>query len=327
MNLVRIAMVILSLCGEIFAVGPILSSAIGSSQYSQSSLYSTPDRVTVHVLGLFHPNELVVSAEANHPIVALTARHKITIGDSLCTRAILSRIGGQVSFRCGEFRTSAPQISFSSADGDTPFALTVPGKLRRDYRGKLEISAGKGELIAVVEMEIETAVASIVAAELSGDMPFEAMKAQAVVTRSFLAASGHRHAEAEFCDTTHCQFLRSPPPPASPAARATAATKSLVLTWQGEPFPAMYSASCGGTTRTLEQAGYRQRDYPYFAVECNYCRRHPERGTSPGHGIGLCQRGAAAMAQDGEGYRGILAHYFPNTEIRATDSEPHTQPN
>jgi hypothetical protein len=283
------------------------------------------DRVTVHVLGLFHPNELTVSAEANHPFVALAAKQEITVGDSLCPRAILNRVGTQVSFRCGEFRIAAPQISFSAKHGDTLFVLAVPGKLRREYRGRLEIMVGNNELIAVIEMDLETAVASIVAAELPAETPMEALKAQAVVTRSFLTAGGHRHVEAEFCDTTHCQFLRSPPPPASAAARATDATKGLLLTWQGKPFPAMYSASCGGTTRTFAQAGYRQRDYPYFAVECAFCRRHPERGTSPGHGIGLCQRGAAGMAYEGADFHGILAHYFPNTEVRTLDQGRHSQ--
>lgn len=36
-------------------------------------------------------------------------------------------------------------------------------------------------------------------------------------------------------------------------------------------------------------------------------------GKGQGHGIGMCQRGAAVMAQEGADYRTILAHYFPNT--------------
>ena len=34
-------------------------------------------------------------------------------------------------------------------------------------------------------------------------------------------------------------------------------------------------------------------------------------GTGQGHGIGLCQAGAKAMAQSGAGFREILAHYYP----------------
>jgi stage II sporulation protein D len=38
-------------------------------------------------------------------------------------------------------------------------------------------------------------------------------------------------------------------------------------------------------------------------------------GRGQGHGIGLCQRGAMAMARSGADYRLILNHYYPNTVI------------
>lgn len=273
------------------------------------------DRVTVHVMGLFHPQELTVSAEPDHLLTATVGDRELTVGDALCRHAILMRAGQRVSLQCGALRFTSKEITFSLHGGDAALLLAVPGKLQRDYRGQLKIASDGAELVAVVEMDIETAVASIVAAELPGDTPLEALKAQAIVARSFLVASRHRHLEAEFCDTTHCQFLRNPPPASSAPARAALATKGLVLTWNGKPFPAMYSASCGGHTRTLAQTGYRQHDYPYFSVECAYCKRHPDRGSSPGHGIGLCQKGSAAMAKEGADFHAILAHYFPNTGI------------
>jgi stage II sporulation protein D len=38
-------------------------------------------------------------------------------------------------------------------------------------------------------------------------------------------------------------------------------------------------------------------------------------GRGQGHGAGLCQWGAAGMARDGAGYRDILRHYYPGTEL------------
>jgi stage II sporulation protein D len=40
------------------------------------------------------------------------------------------------------------------------------------------------------------------------------------------------------------------------------------------------------------------------------------RGRGSGHGVGLCQWGARARALGGDGYREILAHYYPGAEIR-----------
>jgi stage II sporulation protein D len=207
----------------------------------------------------------------------------------------------------------------------------------------------------------------VVAAESPPGAPLEALKAQAVAARSFLVAGKGRHRDFDFCDTTHCQFLRSPPHTNSPAWQATRSTEGMVLRYRQTVFAAMYSASCGGRTHTLAELGIPARDYPYFSVACEYCRRHPQKwvaeitsaeaagldnseasrlrlarklgwktvpsnsysassrrqgelvqleGQGVGHGVGLCQRGAAGMAQRGAAFLEILAHYYPNTVVR-----------
>ena len=40
------------------------------------------------------------------------------------------------------------------------------------------------------------------------------------------------------------------------------------------------------------------------------------KGAGWGHGVGLCQIGAAIMSAKGYSYRKILSHYFPNSEIK-----------
>ena len=39
------------------------------------------------------------------------------------------------------------------------------------------------------------------------------------------------------------------------------------------------------------------------------------RGSGWGHGVGLCQIGAAVMAAKGYGYKEILEHYYPGTSL------------
>ena len=210
--------------------------------------------------------------------------------------------------------------------------LSVPGldgrpKIQREFHGRLEVLQRDGHLVAIVTMNLETAVASIIAAEGSDAVPFEARKAQAVVARSFLAAGRGRHADFDFCDTTHCQFLREPPGNKSAASRAAAETRGQVLTYEGHVIAALYSADCGGHTRTLAEAGWGGGEagevigaYPYFAVEC------PVRGAISGHPVsghqvGMCQVGAAEMARRGSTFEEILRHYFPATTIALADRE------
>ena len=52
-------------------------------------------------------------------------------------------------------------------------------------------------------------------------------------------------------------------------------------------------------------------EYPYFGVKCAV------GGERSGHGIGLCQEGAAEMARHGSGFREILEHFFPATTMEA----------
>lgn len=56
-----------------------------------------------------------------------------------------------------------------------------------------------------------------------------------------------------------------------------------------------------------------------FLAEGEGSGRYPDRfrfrGAGWGHGVGLCQIGAAAMAWEGANHRSILAHYFPGTRL------------
>ncbi|HKV94364.1 MAG TPA: SpoIID/LytB domain-containing protein [Candidatus Angelobacter sp.] len=316
--------------------------------------------VRIGVLGLFHPQEIVVSSMGVRPLIcAAGEEHWLVNTMTVMLDGTMMRIVNQGNIVTKTLRCDDGLASV------TEFVVTVPGKLARRYRGKLEIAPQARELIVIVAMELETAVASIVMAESPPDAPIEALKAQAVATRSFLIAGRGRHSGFDFCDTTHCQFLRQEPEPVSKASQAAAATRGLVLAYKGEAFAAMYSASCGGRTHSLEELGIPVRGYPYYAVECNYCRRHPEKwvarisqadaaglsatessrlklarklgwktvpgnsyssrvedgavvleGSGKGHGIGLCQRGGAAMARHGATFQQILEHYYPNTEIK-----------
>ena len=39
-------------------------------------------------------------------------------------------------------------------------------------------------------------------------------------------------------------------------------------------------------------------------------------GQGWGHGVGLCQIGAAVMGEEGYDYKEILRHYYPGSEVK-----------
>ena len=258
--------------------------------------------VQIGVFNLFRPVELRVSPVSGALLV--------DTGDD---RAILE---GRQARAITLASISAP-VRVSALDGtDADFRLSIPGRIERQFHGILTVQAGDHKLIAVVAMDREVAVASVVAAEMPASTPREALKAQAVVARAYLAAAGPRHDGFDFCDSTHCQFLRERPEPRSEAFQATRETRGLVLAYLGMAFAALYSASCGGQTRSLEGDGVK---YPYYSVPCDFCRRHSP-GVVQGHQLGLCQRGAAGMARSGAGYREILEHYYPGTSLMQSEA-------
>ena len=314
--------------------------------------------VRIGVFGLFHPQDLSVSPAGSVLIMEIAGQSVALDGHSV--RVNLSGDSIEASVDSASWRV--PRVVIHSRDGGAAgFSLSVPGKIRRKYVGTLEIVARSGELLPVVTMDQEVAVASIVAVESPPGAPLEALKALAVAARSFIVARDSGHLAFDFCDTTHCQHLRQPPPDGSSAAQATRATRGMVLAWHDTVVAAMYTPACGGRTHSLAELDLPAPGYPYYSVECPYCREHPRNwtrdlsrpvngerdrldyvrehgwsalpgnnyrlletdgrlvaeGSGLGHGLGLCERGAAAMAVDGKTFREILDHYYPNTTVVA----------
>ena len=303
-------------------------SWLGAVLLLLSGVMSGQSTVRFGVLGLFHPRVLEGTWKGPGALLVSAAGQRMVLnGETEHRRIAVRAVEGRVLV-AGRL---AQQMSANGrGGGDGVFELAVPGRFHRVYHGRLEITAHEGELVAVVMMDRETAVATIVASEMPRNAPLEALKAQAVVPRSFLSA-GARHDAFDFCDTTHCQYLRSPEEVSRRVQTAVRDTEGTILTWRERPIGALYSSRCGGRTRSLREAGLDSGDgYPYYAVECRWCKAHPMHepsttkagwaarnghGPGAGHGIGMCQYGAVGMARQGADFRAILAHYYPNAEL------------
>ncbi len=128
--------------------------------------------------------------------------------------------------------------------------LALENGVARSYVGALRLGARRGELTIVVRMDVEDYVGLAVAAETEPGWPPAALRAQAIVARSY-ALAGRRHEEADLCDLAHCQALNARGGDAHRrAARAAAgATRGMVLRLEtGDTARAVFHAACGGTT-------------------------------------------------------------------------------
>jgi peptidoglycan hydrolase-like amidase len=234
--------------------------------------------VRIGVLSTYQPKRLVITASSGAGLALRT-------GDSVRDLApgetvTLSAMGRLV--RCGTTTTQTANVEGLSG-GPVEFILAVPGKIERTYSGTLEVSVAAGNLQPVVSTGIESAVASAIFAESAPNTPFEALKALAIAARSYYFALRHAHAGFDFCDTTHCQFFRSMPKPAHPAARAARETAGMVITWHGAPVATRYFSACGGRTHSLKDIWQMVESYPFHSVACVSCgKRHSSWSSSMG---------------------------------------------
>lgn len=270
---------LLSSTAILFTCFLTLSRAVipSTSAQGMSAGHNSSNGVSVGVLTLFHPQQFVVRAVPSHALLLRAGEMTHVLETSSGNESAMVEFANDgIRLVVANERFSASEILVSGRQGDpVDLRLEIPGKITRHYRGMLGIRPIGREMLAVLHLDLETAVASVVAAESLPDTPIEAMKAQAIAARSYLLSGRGRHADFDFCDTTHCQFLREPPEPGSPAAQVTAATTGLVLAYQSQPFPAMYTPSCSGHTLTPAGLGMHATGYPYFSADCRYCREHP----------------------------------------------------
>ncbi len=161
----------------------------------------------------------------------------------------------------------------------------------------------------VVTMDMDEYLKGVLPCEMSPSWPVEALKAQAVAARCF-AATAHRHSEqgADVCTTDHCQVWS--PEHYDTTDQAVTDTHAVVATYDGLIIQAYYFGHCDGRTRNSEDVWVEYLPYcRSVGCICGY-------GELYGHGVGMCQRGAQAMANDWADYREILCHYYTGIDVQ-----------
>jgi len=115
------------------------------------------------------------------------------------------------------------------------------------FPGRLEVLAEDGELLAVLEVPIETYLRGVVSAEIPSGWPVEVKMAQAIAARSYaLAHAGEPEALFDVRSDTLDQVYR--PAVNAGAVAAVTQTRGQVLVADGALVEAFYHSTCGGQT-------------------------------------------------------------------------------
>ena len=149
-----------------------------------------------------------------------------------------------------------PQIAPVDAESDGVKLLTIGTK---KYRGRLEIgSYGKTTITAVNVVPIDEYLYGVVASEMPALWPEEALKAQAVVARTYAVNKGGTGADSnsstpyKLNDTVSSQVYKGYQGEASTTNQAIDRTSGEYIVYNGKIIDATFFSTSGGATNNSE---------------------------------------------------------------------------
>lgn len=142
----------------------------------------------------------------------------------------------------------------------------------KPYRGLAELSLSDKGMLVINELPLEDYLIGLINCEISSAWPIEAVKAQAVIARTYaLNRKAARikslyHLESSVIDQVYEGCLIED----SRARRAVSETEGEVLVHGGAIIQAFYHSTCGGKTEAAENVWGSSLSY-LKGVDCQYC--------------------------------------------------------
>ncbi len=148
---------------------------------------------------------------------------------------------------------------------------------KRRFRGNMQLIGGnKGLLTAVNEIELEDYVKGVLYHEISHRWPLEAIKAQAVATRTYAVfrMESSKRADYDMTSDIYSQVYGGKTSEKYRTTMAVNRTKGLVLVYGSQILPAYFHATCGGHTEDASEL-WEHDMLPLKGVPCIYCQKSP----------------------------------------------------
>ena len=131
------------------------------------------------------------------------------------------------------------------------------------YRGALRLHRDGGAIAVVNDASLEHYLYGVVAAEMPSSWAAEALKAQAVVARSYALRSRRPTALYDVFADTRSQVYRGVVAEAATAVAAVRATRALAVRFGAEIAQTFFHSTSGGRTAATEE-GFGGTPVPYL---------------------------------------------------------------
>ncbi|MDR1122999.1 MAG: SpoIID/LytB domain-containing protein [Endomicrobium sp.] len=148
----------------------------------------------------------------------------------------------------------------------------------KPYRRCLVLKKSDGKINVINVLCVEDYIKGVLPKEVSCDWPAEALKAQAVISRTYAISNLNRHSTQGFdlCSTTHCQVYSGLRSETKKTNQIVSETNREIITYQGKPAQTVFHAICGGHTEDPKYIwGWKETPSYLKGVECHYCNNSP----------------------------------------------------
>ncbi len=135
------------------------------------------------------------------------------------------------------------------------------GKL---YRGAAMLLARGGQVMLVNAVDVEEYVRGVIPLEMPSSWQEEALKAQAVIARTYAIANLNSKADYDLCATERCQVYGGATAETPRGDAAATSTRGLILSYGNRPARTYFHAESGGFTASSREIW--GGDLPYLTA-------------------------------------------------------------
>ena len=144
---------------------------------------------------------------------------------------------------------------------------------QKRFSGKLNLFVLDSEILVVNVLGIEKYLSSVVGSEMPAKWPIEALKAQAIASRTYaLKQKGNNLFDID--STQKNQVYNGLEPRTYKTIRAVKSTRSLVLTYKNKLINALFHSSSGGMTENSQDVW--KNKYPYLSSVKDFDKNNPK---------------------------------------------------
>ncbi|MFH1715567.1 MAG: SpoIID/LytB domain-containing protein [Elusimicrobiota bacterium] len=202
---------------------------------------------------LIQNNNILLSGKAGRHYSIIYKEGTILIKDKLSNKTLLDLKNA--------FTLKPKKLAYNSfIIENIEFARGYPwaGKEDRQYRGQLEVNPDKDGLILINQVNIEEYLYSVLPSEMPSNWPAEALKAQAIIARSYLLHRkkyflGHKKNGYDLCDGQHCQVYSGIYSENTNSNKAVDDTRKKALRYNNTVVNALFHSNCGGHTQSSNE--------------------------------------------------------------------------